>query len=74
LPVAIYLIILIHLVIKEMKIDPDNGSSNHGRGGFGLGAGRKQKEEKPSIQIILNERRERATRRQEMSRYRAKLI
>ncbi|CAF1341880.1 unnamed protein product [Rotaria sp. Silwood1] len=56
-----------------MNIDPGNSSGNHGRGGFRLGAGRKRKEEKSSIQIILNERREQATRRQEMSRYRAKL-
>ena len=44
LPIAIYLILLIHLVIEEMDIDPDNGSDNRGHGGFRPGAGRKRKE------------------------------
>jgi hypothetical protein len=34
LPIAIYLIVLIHLIIKEIDIDPNNASDNRGHGGF----------------------------------------
>ena len=62
-----------------MDIDPDSDTGDSGgndkcrRGGFRPGAGRKRKTLSSSIQMMTNARRERATRRQEISRYKAQL-
>ncbi len=53
-----YLIIVIHLVIKEIDIHPDNDSNNRGHGGFRPGAGRKRRKATTSIKIMTNERKE----------------
>jgi len=58
LPIAIYLTVLIHLIIKEIDIDPDNDSDNRGHGRFRPGTVRKRRKTTTSIQIMTNERRE----------------
>ncbi|CAF4096237.1 unnamed protein product [Rotaria sordida] len=58
-----------------MNIDPDIGGDddNRSHGGFRPGADRKRKAARTSIQIMANKRREEAARRQQISRYKAKL-
>ncbi|CAF1072207.1 unnamed protein product [Rotaria sordida] len=62
-----------------MDIEPDNdgGDSDYNGesrcSGFRPGAGRKRKTLSSSIQMMVNERRQRAVRRQEISKYKAQL-
>ncbi|CAF0988435.1 unnamed protein product [Rotaria sordida] len=62
-----------------MDIEPDNdgGDSDYNGesrcSGFRPGAGRKRKTLSSSIQMMINEKRQRAARRQEISRYKAQL-
>ena len=44
MPIAIFTIVLIRLVIREMNVDPEKDSDNRGHDGFGPCRGRKQKE------------------------------
>jgi hypothetical protein len=56
-----------------MDVDSDMDNNNRTHGDFRPDAGRKREEVTTSIQAMANERRARPTRRQEVSRYKAKL-